>query len=323
MKYFTLAFCIVLLTACTSSTPEPQKTPLKMSINLWPGYAYAFIAEEKGLFAKYGVAVELMYRTDYEEMLELYETNQVDGVFLASTDVFSLNVKGIPTQIIYVADYSDSADVVIGLPEYNNLSDLKDKTVAFEGVGTFSQLLVFKLMEQAGLQEGEFKTANILASQVLAELEAGKIDAGHTWEPMVTEALNKGYKILAKAGDVPGVILDVLGFHSDVIEQRPEDIQAVVNALVEAYQFVQTDYDEAIAIMAKAEGVSEPEMSQGIQQLHLLPLIENQQAMQKEGAMFKSGQITIDFFMQKGQFITQPNLDEVINPRFVQAAKQP
>lgn len=319
MKHIALAWFIVFLTACTSSTPETEKKPLNISINLWPGYAYAFVAQEKGFFEKYGVNVNLQYQTDYEEALKLYEMGEAEGIFLASTDVFSLNVKGIPTQIVYVADYSDSADVVIGLPEYQNLSDLKDKTVSFEGVGTFSQLLVFKLMEKAGLQEGEFKTANILASQVVEALDSGQIQAGHTWEPQVTEALQKGYKILGKAGDVPGVVLDVLSFHTDTIEQRPEDVQAVVNALVEAYQFVQTHYDEAISIMAKAEGISEAEMSQGVQQLHLLPLEENIAAMQANGTMFQSGQITIDFFMQKGQFIIQPDLNAVINAQFIQA----
>ncbi|MCV6636106.1 ABC transporter substrate-binding protein [Candidatus Albibeggiatoa sp. nov. NOAA] len=319
MKHIALAWFIVFLTACTSSTPETEKKPLNISINLWPGYAYAFVAQEKGFFEKYGVNVNLQYQTDYEEALKLYEMGEAEGIFLASTDVFSLNVKGILTQIVYVADYSDSADVVIGLPEYQNLSDLKDKTVSFEGVGTFSQLLVFKLMERAGLQEGEFKTANILASQVVDALDSGQIQAGHTWEPQVTEALQKGYKILGKAGDVPGVVLDVLSFHTDTIEQRPEDVQAVVNALVEAYQFVQTHYDEAISIMAKAEGISEAEMSQGVQQLHLLPLEENIAAMQANGTMFQSGQITIDFFMQKGQFIIQPDLNAVINAQFIQA----
>jgi NitT/TauT family transport system substrate-binding protein len=323
MQRFMLFFCILLLVSCTSSTPDEQKQPLKIGINLWSGYAYAFVAQEKGLFEKHGVQVELVYRTDYENTLSLYETGEVDGIFLVTTDVLALNVKGIPTQIVYVANYSDSADVVIGLSDYNDLSDLKGKTIAFEGVGTFSQLLVFKLMEKAGLQEGEYQSANILASQVLPALEAGEIDAGHTWEPMVTEAVNKGYKILAKAGDIPGIIFDTLNFRREIVETRSQDIQAIVNALVEAYQFVQTDYDEAVAIMAKAEGVSESDMSQGIQQLHLLSLEENVEAMKANGSMYQSGQVIIDFFTQKGQFITQPDLNVIINPQFVQTAKQP
>jgi len=39
-------------------------------------------------------------------------------------------------------------------------------------------LLVVKLLKKAGVKEGEFQSANLSASKVLAALEAGDIDAG-------------------------------------------------------------------------------------------------------------------------------------------------
>ncbi|RKZ42528.1 MAG: hypothetical protein DRQ49_01590 [Gammaproteobacteria bacterium] len=194
--------CIVfLLTACTQEVP---KQPLKIGINFWPGYAHAFIAEKQGLFKKYGAEVELVFKSEMTEMTQLYKDGKLDGVFSVLSDVIMFNAKELPTQIVYIADYSDIGDSIIGLPEFQSLADLKGKTVSFEGINTFSHLLVVKLLKKAGVKEGEFQSANLSASKVLAALEAGDIDAGHTYSDTRIEALKKGYKMLGKAGDILG-----------------------------------------------------------------------------------------------------------------------
>jgi NitT/TauT family transport system substrate-binding protein len=321
MKRLLSFLIILLLTACNQDTSNQK--PLKIGISLWAGYAYAFITQEKELFKKHGVSAEFVFEKDYEEALHSYETGEVDGILLVMTDVIALNAKGIPTQAVFVTDYSEKGDVIIGRPELDSLSDLKGKTITFEGVGTFSHLFVFKSLEKAGVQEGEFKTANILATQTLDALESGRVDAAHTWEPLVTEAVNKGYKVLATAGDIPGIITSTLNFRTEIIEQRPQDVQAVVNAFIEARHFLETNPDEAIAIMAQAEGVSKDEMAQGVKNVHILTLDENVAAIQPDGVLHKSGEMIIDFFSKKGQFPTLPNLNTVINPQFIQAAKSP
>jgi len=319
MKRLLSFLIILLLTACNQNASNQK--PLKIGLCLWAGYAYSFVAQEKGLFEKQGVSAQLVFQKDYEEAMHLYEVGELDGILLVMTDTIALNAKGIPTQAVFVTDYSESGDVIIGRPKFNSLSDLKGKTIAFEGIGTFSHLFVFKSLEKAGIQEGEFKTANILGTQVLEALDAGRVDAGHIWEPSVTEAVNKGYKVLASAGDIPGIITSTLNFRTEVIKQRPQDIQAVVNAFIEARHFLETNPEEAIAIMAQAEGVSKDEMAQGVKNVHILTLDENIAAIQPDGVLHNSGEMIIDFFSKKGQFPTLPDLNTVINTQFILAAE--
>jgi len=191
-----------------------------------------------------------------------------------------LNANGIPTRVVYITNYSDTGDVIVGRSEFNSIKDLKGKTISFEGIGTFSQMLLLSLLQKAGIQEGEFNTANLPAPRVLEALEAGKIDAGHTWEPTVSQAIEKGYKILGKAGGIPGIITDILAFHADVIKNRPQEVQGFVKAMLEAQLFLDSNPEEALTIMAQAENMSKAEMKAGISGVHFLNLQENRAAMQ-------------------------------------------
>ena len=49
----------------TNIPEESTEAPIKIAINEWPGYAHAFVAQEKGFFEKNGVDVELVFDRDY------------------------------------------------------------------------------------------------------------------------------------------------------------------------------------------------------------------------------------------------------------------
>ncbi len=314
-----LAVLAIIFTVAGCSKTE-KKQAIKISINIWPGYAHAFIAQEKGVFEKNGVEVELVLKKQITESTQLYRDVEVDGVFTLVPDVVMFNSEGIRTKIIYVADYSDTGDVIIGRPEYSSLADLKDKIVSFEGVNTFSHMFVLKALEKAGLRESDVRFENIPAHDVLAALEEGRIDAGHTWEPTKSQALRKGYKILGKAGDVPGIITDVLAFNSKIIKERPTDIQRIAKSILEARDFLYTNRAEAIAIMAKAENMTEEEMADGVDGVRHPDLKENVEAMkktEKSTSIYYIGEYVAGFFLNRGQLSQKPNLDEIIEPRFI------
>jgi ABC-type nitrate/sulfonate/bicarbonate transport system substrate-binding protein len=77
-----ILFCIPGCSAnSTKNTTSSTKEPIKIGINLCPGYAYAFIAVDKGFFKNNGVEVELVLSKEYSESLNLYENGAADGFF--------------------------------------------------------------------------------------------------------------------------------------------------------------------------------------------------------------------------------------------------
>ena len=313
-----LLITILVLSGCVLSTFEDE--PVKIAMNVWPGYAYVFIAEEKGFFEKNGVDVELILTEEYSEAQDLYVSGKADGIFEVYADDILHNSERIATKVVYVIDYSESGDVIVGKAEFGSLAGLKGKKIGTEGINTFSHLFILTALKDAGVEEWDILLDIVPAHDILAALESGQIDAGHTWEPTKSAALEKGYVILGTAGDTPGIISDVLAFDSQIIKQRPEDIQAIIRSLSEAKDFLDNNRQEALEIMANAEGMSIEEMDEGTNGVHILSLQENIAAMKQSKDMtslYTSGEAIINFYLHRGQLFHKPDLNDIIEPRFI------
>jgi len=318
-----LALILVFGLLAEGCTPKKakEKTPLKIAINSWAGYAHAFIAKEKGYFEKNGARVELVFDKKYAPSRQRFINGKVDGIFEVYADAILQSSEGISLRVVYATDYSVSADVIVGKPEFKDLSGLKGKKVGIEGANTFSHLFVLAALEKSGVKEQEVRFEIVPAQEILKALEEGRIDAGHTWEPAKTAAIKKGYKVLTEAQYVPGLITDVLVFNARVIKEKPGEIKAIVKSLLEARDFLYAHKEEAIKIMAKNEDMSEAEMQEGISGVYHPDLKENLRAMQKSdetSSLFGSGKKIADFYLNRGQLSRLPNLDKIIEPRFVE-----
>ncbi len=150
------------------------------------------------------------------------------------------------------------------------MAELRGKKISVQGINTFSHLFVLKALEKVGLTEGDIEIVNVPAQNVTQELEKGTIDAGHIYQPYTTEALKKGYNVLFAAGTIPGVITDVLAFRSNIVEQRPNDIQAIVKSLMEAEDYYKSNKADALKIMSAKSGISESDIVSGFDGIRML-----------------------------------------------------
>jgi len=297
-----------------------NQIPLKITLNTWAGYAHAFVAQEKGIFEKNGVKVELILYENFADSKKMYLEGQADGIFEVFPDSVLHSIENKPTKVVYAVDYSDNGDVVIGQSNINYPAGLKGKKIGIDSFNSFSHFFISTILKQTNIKASEVELVEVTAGDILKALESGKIDIGHTWEPTRSEALAKGYKQFDKAGNYPGLVIDVLSFNSDVIKNREADVQAVVKSLLEAVDFLKSNPKEAIAIMAKAENMSEADMRGGLDGLRLLDKDENQTAF-SYSVGFESLHGTFrsinDFFRENR--ITDKILDstDFVDPQFI------
>ncbi len=301
----------------TTNISEESKTPIKIAINEWPGYAHAFIAQEKGIFEKNGVAVELVFDRDYTTSQQRYIDGEVDGVFEVLPDTMFRNTQGLPSKVVYLMDYSETGDVIVG--SVNSIEELKGKTIGVEGINTFSHIFALKTIESYGMTEGDVLFEIVLAQDVVKKIEDGTIQAGHTWEPTKSEAIEKGYNVLANAGDFPYLVTDVLVFDENIIEERPDDIQKIVQSMFEAQEFQKTNPDESIRIMATAENVDESSMLSGVQAVFMTDLDENIKVMDpsNDPALKNAIDEISKYYLERGQISYSPAFYDIIEPKFV------
>jgi NitT/TauT family transport system substrate-binding protein len=176
---------------------------------------------------------------------------------------------------------------------------------------------VLKLLEKAGIREGEFQAANLNPAEVLEALDTGKIQAGHVYGALATATLAKGYKILGKAGEIPQLMVDVWTVNAKVVDTRRKDVQGVINALVEAADWFQHFPAEGFGIIAKHSSILKAELEATFKGLHAFTLPENQEVFKSGGSLFQGGWEISEFFHQKGTLIKVPDLNTIIDGQFI------
>jgi len=253
-----------LISSYTNSEPESASldNPIRITTNLFPGLDHAFIAQEKGFFDKYDVDVELILKPSYSENVVAFIDGESDGTFESLGDAVLQKSFGEDITVVYVMDLSTDGDVIVS--NVQDISQLKGKTIGIVGLNSFSHIFVSSILESHGLDYFDVFYKNVDETNILEFLNSGEIHAGHTWEPTKTLVENEGYFTVASAGDIPGIITDVLVFDSEVVRNNPDKVQSIVYALNDARNFVYSNPAEATSIMAEVEGLSFEDMSGAI-----------------------------------------------------------
>lgn len=127
--------------------------------------------------------------------------------------------------------------------------------------------------------------------------------------------------MLAYSSGIPiGIFIDVLIFRSKITRERPNDIEAIVKALLEARDFVFSNKDEAVKIMADAEGMSSEETVSGLNGLLLPDLKDNIELLNKSkelNSIYALGEVISQFYRKRGQLPEVPDFDDIIEPGFI------
>ena len=326
MPYIIFAIVCTNLIWTLTNAADAATEPIRLGIKVWAPDFFSYLAQEKGFFEKNKVNVELTLVQDYQQILNNFSNGDFDGMIPVYTDLIYQNSQGIDSRVVYAVDLSNTGDVIIGNLDNSfanaTLADVKGKKISVEGINSFSHLFVLKALEKVGLEEGDVEIASVPAQNVTNELEKGTIVAGHIYQPYTTEALNKGYIVLFAAGTIPGVITDVLAFHSDIIQQRPQEIQGIIKSIIEAQTYYDNNKEESLKIMSNKSGVREEEIKNGLASVTLLSLKENAVNIMNSKSnepisLFSSGKYISEFFLNRGQISEYPDFSQIVDSDFV------
>jgi NitT/TauT family transport system substrate-binding protein len=297
-----------------------DREPINLVLTLWVPNFLAYVAQEKGYFEKNNVDVNLTLIQDYADAVRAYSNGEYDGMFIVYSDALIQNAEGIDTKVVYNIDTSYDADAIIG--SVVNLSDVSGKKVGVEGINTFSHIFMLKSLENVGLAEADVEFVNIPGQNIPEALVNKEIVAGHVYEPFVIEGVKKGFKILSTGADIPGIITNVLVFHSDIVEQRPTDIQNIIKSLIEAKEDYDKNSEQGIEIMSSRSGISKDLIVEGLNNVKFTDLDYNTQfSMNKELkdtlSLYYSGDSVAKFYSERGVISEYPDIDDIIEPKFV------
>jgi NitT/TauT family transport system substrate-binding protein len=254
---------------------------LKIGVPVWVGWMPWWVAKEKGLFKRNGVAVELRNFAVQGDAVQALAGGKLDGASVATNDILTVNASAPKASVVLLHDESAGADMLVtrGIDDPRKL---KGQRIAVE-VGGVSHFFLDKLLALQGLQESDVTVVNMTAADAGAAFASGAINAAVTWEPFGTQAVKAGGQRLLTSKDTPGAIVDVLGIRNDVLKKRPDQVRRLLQSWFDALDYVAQHQAEAFAIMAKASGVTVAEFEEMWQGVRIFTLDDNRKALGSAG----------------------------------------
>jgi NitT/TauT family transport system substrate-binding protein len=229
-----LAAGLLALAACG----KPVDPPLTVGMNPWVGYDPLVLARDRGLTDPRTLRVVEL--PSASETLRHLRNGLLDAATLTLDETLRLADSGIDVRIVTMLDASNGGDVVMAAPRIASPAQLKGEFIAVED-SAVGALLLQRMLQKAGLTRADVRVTNLEVAQHLSALQAGTVAAAVSFEPLAGSMEVAGYRRIFDSSEIPGEILDVLVVRAEVLQQRPEAVDALVRAWYAGLNVFQLD----------------------------------------------------------------------------------
>lgn len=272
---------IPLIAADNSSS-----SPVIVGYSNWAGWWPWAIAESEGLFAKHGVNVELRWYDNYTESMEDLAAGYLDGNCQTLNDTISFTNSAVEGEVVVlVNDNSAGNDKIIAKSGIEGVKDLQGRKVAVEA-GVVDDFLLTLALEREGLSRSDVEIVDLETGAAAEIFVAGQVDAVGAFPPFWLTALKReGATEITSSKAFPGAIPDLLVVTGTLVNQHPEQVQALVDTWFDILSFMSSQPEKADQIMAQRAGVSYQELQLFKSGTKIFTIEENLRAFSKGNNM--------------------------------------
>ncbi len=259
---FLAGLIMLALSACR---PEPPP-PMRIGMNVWPGYEPLFLARHDGSLGE--TDFRLVEFSDASEVGRALRNGTLEAACLTLDEVFYAVQDGMDPVILLAMDESLGADVVLARPEIKSLAELRGKRVAVE-VGALGAYMLTRSLQQAGLTTKDVTPVYLPIEKHFSAYQNGLADAVVTFEPVRTRLLKAGAVNLFNSSMIPGEVVDVLVVRRDYLKKNPERAIALRQAWFAALAQIRQSPHDTAKFMAVRELATAEEFEASLRGLHL------------------------------------------------------
>ena len=322
MKRMIFALAVLMGLALAAPMAGAAPTPVKVAFATWVGYGPLYIAQDKGLFAKYGLDVELMIIDDESQYAAAMASGNIDALGNVLDREVIHYAKGTPEAVLFAMDESSGGDGIIATADIKSLADLKGKNVGLDKSST-SYFFFLTALEKAGVPEDSLTIYEMGASDAGAAFVAGKLDAAVSWEPWLSKASEReGGHLLVSSKEFPRTIVDVFVMRKDFIAEHPEAAADMTKAWFDAIAWYRENPDEGNAIMAKHLGESPADIADMASGVTFLGARDNREFFDRGTAnsIYDVAARAGKFWKSKGILKKDLDVEGLISDQYIKAA---
>jgi NitT/TauT family transport system substrate-binding protein len=254
-KAFALGIVVAAVaTPSSAEAPAPLEPAEKVTVAYVPimKFAAAYVAEERGIFDKYGLDVEFERVKSGTEAIAFLTQGSIDvGGIAIVTSLWNSWQRGLdvrifapgalepmensPTKLIVRKALADDGTV-------SSVADLEGRRVATAGgPGSGGEYLLAKALERGDLDIRDVEPLNIANPDMPMALENGSVDAAIAGSPFADQMINGGHGAVLESDLTPGLMTVAFVGSGAFLNDRPQVAERFVVALAEAARMMQGD----------------------------------------------------------------------------------
>jgi NitT/TauT family transport system substrate-binding protein len=260
MKPAILLFCFCLsLFAEPNARAQDSLRIIYSSVN--PHALLASIAEERRLYAKYGLSSVLVYVPGGSTAIQALVSGDADVAQLTGAPGVTANLRG--ADILYIAMSDDRMGYqLVTRSQIKSIADLKGKRFGISRFGSSSEFGVRTLLKKVGIDPKEVTILQIgNETERLVALKSGNIDGSVFNAPFGSEAKKFNFNILADA-----VALGIPYFNTGIcgsaklLQKNETKTLNFLRAYLEAIKIFKTEPEYTLKALAQFSRVSDQEL---------------------------------------------------------------
>ena len=238
--------------AAKAETVAPLNPPQKVKVAYVPimKFATMYVAEQRGLFDKYGLDVELERVKSGTEAIAFLTQGSVDvGGIAIVTSLWSGWNKGLDIRIIAPGALEPKTNsptkllvrkALLDDGTVKSAGDLKGKRVAVAGgPGSGGEYLLAKGLERGKLTIRDVEVMNVANPDMPMAFANGSVDAGLAGSPFADQIIGAGNAAVLETDLTPGLMTVAFVGSGKLIKERPDVAERFVLALTEAARMMQ------------------------------------------------------------------------------------
>ena len=294
---------------------QPDEGIINVGTNVWPGYEPLYLAKNRELFDTRGV--RFVEFTAASELLRAYRNKTIDVAALTLDEALFLIQDQPDTKIILVMDFSAGADVVIAQQYIGDLSELSGKRVGLES----SALGAFVWARAMDIHAPELTDVEIINLEFNRHERAflnQEVDVVVTFEPVKSQLIEAGGKVLFSSKEIPGEIVDVLVARESLIGRHPSQLSNLVNGWFAGLKFLNDEKTQALQEMGGRLKMDQEALAAAYDGMILLGREENKLLLSGEPPnILSTGRKVENLLLKSGLLYKEVLTENVIDSRFL------
>jgi NitT/TauT family transport system substrate-binding protein len=220
-------------------------------------------AQSAGLFKRAGLNVTVQLANSGATVAQAIVGGAMDIGKGTITSIIAAHARGIPVvlitpSMIYRKDAPTSGVVVSTNSALRTARDLQGKVIACSALGGIAYLGLRAMVDDQGGDSEQMKFIELPGAAVPLAVEQGRVDAGVTEEPYLTESIRTGKVrlLLDMLDGYPHPVLESVFFATrDYVTQHREAVRLFTQVVADAARYTNTHEAETVPLFVALSGM--------------------------------------------------------------------